>query len=219
MVSVITCSKNNQEYNELKDNLKQHMPIGTEFLKMRNFESMACGYNRGIERSKGNLLVFCHEDIRLFNTKGASTVVKLLRELQDDTIGFVGVAGSSEYKDLRWWENSGSVKGQVFHCNNIRTWTTYYGPNGDAMVLDGILLACNKSLFDEIGLFDESIPGFDFYDIEITLRSFSSGKRNVVHSIPIIHKSLGDGVLKDNWIKASKQVSEKYSNLISNPID
>lgn len=72
LISLITIVNNEQKYNEFKANLATQVEVNFELLKINNqnnaFTSARLAYNSAAEKAHGQLLVFCHPDIRFFRS-------------------------------------------------------------------------------------------------------------------------------------------------------
>jgi len=200
MISVIVCSKFEAIPDNFRESLEQTIMTTYEIVHIdnsKNSHSIFEAYNLGVKRSKFPFLCFVHEDV-IFHTKEWGN--KLINHLKIDQTGIIGVAGCGLISPLPGQWND------MFHAMNIiqssskrkNTPKKYYISSElstapwPAVALDGVFLAMRKDLFQKIH-FDDSIPGFHSYDLDICMQAHVAGFRNfVVDDILIEHYSRGN---------------------------
>ena len=108
---------------------------------------------------KDDLVVLCHDDIRILADK--SIFLNLLEtSLNKPNTGFVGVAGTRILNaDGVWWngiqtpESRGWLSGAAYHGKGIdKMQLTYFGPVSQVVVLDGVFLAAKGATLNSIQL-------------------------------------------------------------------
>ena len=107
-----------------------------------------------------------------------------------------------------WWDQERwrqkLHRGNVIHLNEKKEeYVTYYGPQGEVAVLDGLFLAAQPKVLNDVGLqkpvyFEGE---WDFYDIHYTSQAFLKGYKNKVLELNILHNSRGELVGRDSWHK------------------
>ena len=165
-----------------------------------------------------DIIIFCHDDIGFFNIKLNEELEKVLA---DDSVGFVGPAGTTYLgADAIWWDHNfwamGLHKGCVFHqIKNLledKYEKTYYGPNGQVVVLDGLFLAIKYKNIKKIKLqkpdFFEGL--WDFYDIYYTLQTHQVGLKNMAIDFNIFHNSRGELAGRTDWHKNREALIKNY---------
>jgi GT2 family glycosyltransferase len=172
--------------------------------------SIGEGYNQALVRLTGSfdILLFVHADVRYWGS-GRLLCDAMDVAAKEDT-GFVGVAGRcSPLTSSGMWWNDKMLRGSVSHDNlhGGVLLTTSYGPYGEVMVLDGVLLMCHRRVFEKIGQWDESL-GWHFYDLDITLLAHKAGLKNYAVPLPILHQGLG--ALTPAWEASRKVFLEKH---------
>lgn len=167
-------------------------------------------YNKGLNESTNDIIVFCHDDI-IFNKPKWG--VRLLKDFKDYNYGILGVAGSTYMApNGRWWEDQTKMVGIVKHSKDGNTWTSKYSSKFDEPIetccIDGVFFACNKNRVKNT--FDEDFRGFHFYDVDFSFGNHVSGvKVGVTFSVELTHKSIG--MTNDEWEKNRQQFTEKYT--------
>lgn len=180
--------------------------------KINNGEkSLSQVYNEIINESKNDIIVLCHDDIE-FDTKNWGR--KVLKIFNDTEYGIIGLAGTTEiYESGKWWDNPSNMKGIVNHKHDGKKWESKYSINNgtieDVVIVDGLFIAFNKNKINNA--FDESIPGFHFYDLGFSFKNFLSGiKVGVTYDIRVTHLSIGQ--TNEQWESNRLLFAEKYKD-------
>jgi hypothetical protein len=163
-VSYIACTHNT---NILEKCLVQSLILqdDDELIVIEGAKSIAEGYNNGIDKAKNKIKCFIHHD--LIVTNPILLRMNLLAYCIDD-IGIVGIVGS-QTEAAPWWEGQcvGSVvdsRNGILHFSDGKQFCLH---------LDGLMLATCQDV-----RFDESIPGFHFYDQDICRQMAEKGLHN-----------------------------------------
>jgi GT2 family glycosyltransferase len=169
-------------------------------------------YNKGLNESTNNIVVFCHDDI-IFNNQNWGK--KLINDFNVSGYGILGVAGSTFMSDTgKWWEDFSKMVGIVKHSKDGKTWVSKYSSKFNDVIetccVDGVFFAVNKNLIKN--KFDENVKGFHFYDIDFSFGNHVSGvKVGVTFSVELTHKSIG--MTNDEWEKNRIKFVEKYNTI------
>lgn len=212
MLSIIISSYKQHYFDALVENINNTIGEGVIFEMIQIWNPGTMGlceaYNSGAEKAKYENLLFIHEDI-LFQTQNWG--IELIKALQLPDCGVIGVAGNPYYSFVpaSWW-NSKYDKSHYIQTfspeNSVFNDKVNFSPrneNEEVKALDGVFLACKKSVYDDIR-FDESISGFHGYDLIFSLKSAKKYKNYVVSSILINHFSKGTFSLE--WLQAILKV-------------
>ena len=163
-VSYIACTHNT---NILDKCLMQSLILqdDDELIVIEGAKSIAEGYNNGIDKAKNKIKCFIHHD--LIVTNPILLRMNLLAYCIED-IGIVGIVGS-QTEAAPWWEGQcvGSVvdsRNGILHFTDGKQFCLH---------LDGLMLATCQDV-----RFDESIPGFHFYDQDICRQMAEKGLHN-----------------------------------------
>lgn len=136
-----------------------------ELIVIKGAESIAQGYNSGIDRAKHKIKCFIHHD--LIVTNPILLRMNLIAYCTED-IGIVGVVGSKT--DASPWWNGQCVGSVVDSRNGILHFTD---GKEFCLHLDGLMMATYQDV-----RFDESIPGFHLYDQDICKQMAAKGLNN-----------------------------------------
>jgi hypothetical protein len=163
-ISYIACTHNP---NILEKCLMQSLILqdDDELIVIEGANSIAKGYNSGIDKAKNKIKCFIHHD--LIVTNPILLRMNLLAYCIED-IGMVGIVGS-QTDATPWWE--GQCVGSVVDSRN----GILYFSDGKqfCLHLDGLMLATWHDV-----RFDESIPGFHLYDQDICKQMAVKGLSN-----------------------------------------
>lgn len=182
-------------------------------------KSLAKTYNEILERSSNNIVVFCHDDIEIDTNNWGN---KLLKIFSKNDFGIIGVAGTTDLIDGRWWTMKESMTGIVSHKHEGKKWTNTYSPDQgnkvkEVVVLDGLFFAADKTKIKNN--FDEEFDGFHFYEIPFCFQNHLNGvKLGVTTQIRITHKSIGmtNQQWEDNKVLFEKKYGDKLPVRLSN---
>jgi len=169
-------------------------------------------YNKGLNESKNNIVVFMHDDIDILTKDWGK---KLLNHYQNTDYGILGVAGTKSLTNNGvWWASRESMYGCIRHTDGSKTWLNEYSYNfgnriKDAVAVDGVFMSCCKDRLKKS--FDESYNDFHFYDISFCFDNFKEDVKIGVHfDISIVHKSIGE--TNDKWEENRLKFVEKETN-------
>lgn len=207
MISIIICSINEALFENIKKNIAQ--TIGStayEIIQIDNNQeklSICSAYNKGALMAKYDQLLFLHEDIHITTLDWGA---ELLRLFTDESVGMVGLAGSTQCIAPigGWWMYPVSCQRvQMIQPDaNRNLQLLYKNPNhlpiDNVVLLDGVFLAISKQRFADIGMFNTILQGFHGYDTDISLRSYNLGYKNLCwYGIQAQH--LSGGSLNSSW--------------------
>jgi len=200
MISIVICSVRESYFVSLEKNIKETIGVTAyEIIKIDNLVeklSITQAYNKGIERSKFDFLLFIHEDV-LFHTVNWGKI--LLENFNANTkIGLIGIAGTaykSNFPSAFW-----HTKEEMLHINLIQHYKNKKAShfklgfnNGNlekAVAIDGVFIGLRKNTGVK---FNEEIKGFHCYDLGISTDVLENGYEvAVTNQILIEHFSIGN---------------------------
>ncbi|MCC6133798.1 MAG: glycosyltransferase [Gammaproteobacteria bacterium] len=205
LLSIIICSIDDERFAKVARNYRDLLAaIPHEIIRINDAKSLCEGYNRGIARSRGEYLIFSHDDIEIWTPDFGQ---RLLRHL--GCCDVVGVAGTdllvdaNTTKKVNWiWGGAGPahVFGRIIQLaldeKDYKYTVNLYGVPSllieGMQALDGVFIAMRRSVAVTLGFDQETFDGFHLYDIDFTYRAFHQGFRiGVFNDIAIIHYSSG----------------------------
>jgi hypothetical protein len=217
-LSVIVCSVDDRRFAQCRATWRERLgDRHYELIRIADARSLAEGYNRGLERSRAKLLVFCHDDIELLQPDVYERIVRQL-----STADLVGVAGTSRLMDGRW-DSAGQpdTHGQVVMRlpDSDRLTLDVFGFANQAtgepiQALDGVFLAVRRSVAEAVRFDSELFDGFHLYDLDFSFRAYLAGFRLAVcYDVLIYHHSLGDR--GEAWDRYRVAFQEKFADQLS----
>jgi GT2 family glycosyltransferase len=222
MITVIYSTHKDFNYN---DSFKKHLKntIGVddyEILEYYNYNEYSLSeiYNKGIKKAKYDIIVCCHNDIKLENNWGK----KLLLDFKNNPdYGIIGKAGSCYLPEsgIYWEKMQQTMVGQVYHQpENQKKWLSKFSAKSldiiPVITIDGLFISFDKTKIKH--QFDESIGKFHFYDHGFCVPNYLDNiKIGVTSSFEIIHQSIGQPD-QEFWVSKEKFI-EKWGNKL--PLD
>jgi GT2 family glycosyltransferase len=222
MITVI-CSSIEPQEDFKKHVIKTSGLKDIEFIAFENkgTNSLTELYNKGLAQAKNDIVVFLHDDIKIKTNKWGK---RLLDHFNNTDYGILGVAGTYNFPESgTWWENRHTMVGIVNHKHpetKKEYESKFSAPLGNEIApvatLDGVFFAAHK---DRIKAgFDETIPGFHFYDISFCLANHTKDvKLGVFTNIRIVHDSIGQ--TNSQWGENKKLVLEKWIDELPATVD
>jgi glycosyltransferase involved in cell wall biosynthesis len=190
----------------LKENEYEIIP-----LENNGLYSLSEAYNIILDKSKSDIVVLMHDDIKIEPNWGKKLIVHFNKGTHD----IIGVAGTTNFpKSGMWWENKESMIGIVKHSKDGKTWVNRYSESQGydiktVVIVDGLFIAFDKTKIKH--KFDEEFKGFHFYDIAFCFPNYLDGINiGVITDIKITHLSIGQ--TNQEWEENRKQFVEKYNN-------
>lgn len=200
MISIIISNYQEDKFASIKKNLKSTIGnVDYEIIKIFNpgIMGISNAYNKGARLAKFPYLLFIHDDIKFLSINWGKGLLKLF---QIENTGVIGLAGGKKKSNLPTGHDLGIDKYrcvQVCHSENEKIALHPFPVK--IKTLDGVFLALSKERWQEFK-FNETIKGFHFYDLDISLRISEKYQNYIVPNIQILHFS--KGAFNDNWVEA-----------------
>jgi len=222
MITIIYSTHKDEEYN---DKFNDHLVLtsGLQWVQVlpyvnHNEYSLSELYNKGIKESKYDIVVCCHNDIKLEKNWGK----KLLEDYSNSPeFGIIGKAGSCYLSEsgIYWERLQQTMVGQVYHHpDGHKKFLSRYSPKLPFIVpvvtIDGLFMTFDKTKIKH--KFDETIGRFHFYDHGFCLPNYIDGvKIGVTSSFEITHQSVGQP--NQEFYDTKAKFVEKYKSVL--PLD
>lgn len=216
MISVIICSIDDQKFQRVSANYRSLLADEAfEIIRINDARSLCEGYNRGIKRARGSILVFSHDDIEILTQNFAQRLREHLGQYD-----MIGVAGTTCLVDGNWTAGLyPHVHGQVAHQDKAtgKYAVSVYGVKATVVeniqALDGLFFAATRRVVENISFDEGRFDGFHFYDIDFTFSAYLAGfKMAVCNDIVIAHESTG--AASPEWGKYRQRFIEKHKNAL-----
>lgn len=195
LLSVVMCSARPERYARASAQYRELLKeVPHEIIGIHDAHSLCEGYNRGLRGSKGELVVFSHDDVQIVSRDFAAKLHASFA--QADVLGVAG----TDLLSGPTWQGSGAAHthGQIAHpADGDGQWELgVYGvrarlaPGIEA--LDGVLLAARREVAARLGFDDVTFDGWHFYDLDFSVRAAQTGYRLAVRNdLLLCHDSRG----------------------------
>lgn len=216
-VSIIICSIDDGKFTKVSRNYTKLLhDVPHEIIRIADAKSLCEGYNRGIEKSTGDVLIFSHDDIEFIVPDFWWRLRKHL-----GSFDMVGVAGTTLLSGPMWGQSGMPfVHGLVVHkIDGGKLRINCYDVNLGEMctpaiqAVDGVFFAVRRRVINEVHFDEETFDGFHFYDLDFSYRVHLAGfKIGVCRDLTLIHDSFGgfDSV----WEYYAYLFATKYKGVI-----
>jgi GT2 family glycosyltransferase len=178
-------------------------------IAIRDAHSLAEAYNRGLEASDGEIVIFSHDDIDIL---AADFSRRLLSHFESHDV--LGVIGGTQVSGPSWsWSGHPHLRGWITHRSRDDGWYAAalvpQAVTGDAVLLDGVFIAARRAVLDDIKFDEETFDGFHCYDIDWSYRAWQSGYRiGVAGDLLLVHESRGS--YDSNWARYADRFCQKF---------
>jgi hypothetical protein len=216
MISVITCSRQPPSSTLHERNVRKTASGPIDYVRIDNSDNrygLCAAYNAGVAKSRGDILVFMHEDAFFMEGGWDATLEK---KFTDATIGLVGVAGTQYlFPDPPGWVVAGRpfIHGKVVHetMGGDRFHLTVFAwdeVDAEVVAVDGLFFAVRRELFGHIRFDEETFDGFHFYDLDLCMQVRKTHRLIVTPDILIKHRS--GGAFDERWRRYAARFTAKY---------
>lgn len=216
-ISFVICSHRDERFAQVEAVLVHAMRKRPyQLIRIADARSMNEGYALGLNQAQHEHIVLCHDDIDILIPDFPERLCAALAK-----VDLVGIAGTSLLNgDTLWHAGHPRLAGQVWQPSRqsltpspfANLATLNFGPDlSSAQAVDGVLIATRRSLLRRMG-FDQSQPGFHYYDLDLSYRAHQSGARVAIcQSLGVMHHSRGR--IDAHWHRARAWFGAKYPNL------
>jgi glycosyltransferase involved in cell wall biosynthesis len=162
------------------------------------FSSAAKALNYGAQKARGDIFVFCHQDILFEESEAIERIEKTIKKFNGNVV--VGAAGRDE-EDYVVTNITHGYQREFAGSKRVEY-------SAIVQVLDEVLLACSREVFEQI-LFDEvSCDDWHFYAIDFCLSARTKGIPSVV--IPLKMHHFSQGKLSVGYFHSLLKVAKKH---------
>jgi hypothetical protein len=211
-VSLVICSIRPEKFDAVCANYRALLTdVPHEIIGIHDASSLCEGYNRGIRRASGDVIILSHDDVVVVNPDFAA---RLLAHLSDYDL--VGVAGatrliSGNWIDAGWPHLHGQIASQIHQPGKLVV--TAYQVRGatvpGAHALDGAFLALRREVFERVQFDERTFDGWHLYDLDFVFSAYLAGLRIAVcNDLCLIHNSIG--AYHDQWDHYVQRFVQKH---------
>jgi GT2 family glycosyltransferase len=222
VISVIVCSIDDAKYRSVCDHYARALTSHEhEVIGIPDARSLAEGYNRGIDRARGDVLIFSHDDVEPLITDLGD---RLRHHLNDHDM--LGLAGTTKLVGSKWVEAGPPHSvGQIAQLNraadafDVVIWSAPRPCVGEMHALDGVFLCVRREVARAVGFDEVTFDGFHLYDLDFTYRAHLAGHNLAVCcDLPFIHSSSG-AFVSTAWTRYSKAFLDKHRSTLPAPCE
>ncbi len=216
-ISVIICSITPQKFERVSTHYHRLLEgVPHEIIGIHDARSLCEGYNRGLRKATGDLLVFSHDDIEIHSPDFAD---KLRNHLQDHEL--IGVAGTTRIAGKGWiydrWPHMHGQVGMPPDEGATGIIVTPYHTRGTvtpgAQALDGVLLACRRELALDLAFDETTFDGWHLYDFDFSFRAWRAGRAGAIcNDLLLSHASRGG--FGPDWLRYAARFIEKHRDAL-----
>jgi glycosyltransferase involved in cell wall biosynthesis len=199
---VISTRKIDDKYLEHVSKMFSHPKTQIIIYENEGEYSLPQLYNKGLEESSNDIVVFMHDDLIIETTNITPKILKIFDTHPE--YGIVGVAGTDNLLSGMWWQDRTSMYGIVGHEHEGKRHVNHYSKESyseklkEVVIVDGLFMMIHKQRIKH--KFNEEFPGFHFYDLPICIENYLYGvKIGVTTKIRLTHKSIG--MVNKQWEK------------------
>jgi GT2 family glycosyltransferase len=217
VISVVICSVTPAKYKAVCASYARCLAGTTsEIVGIHDARSLCEGFNRGMRRAKGGVLVFSHDDVEHLAPALGPVLDRHLHQAD-----VVGVAGTTRLVGMNW-AHSGiqHAHGIVTHPAGVQFEVSLYGVTAPLMqgmqALDGVFFATRREVAETIRFDEDTFDGWHGYDTDFTYRCHQAGLQvAVAFDIPLVHYSLAD--VDEAWLKYDARFRAKHGAAVVGP--
>lgn len=206
MISVIICSASAARIEHIRQNVAETIGVEHEIIIITNAKELGgiCkAYNTAAESAVFDICCFVHDDV-LFLTPGWGS--KVLGHFNESPrLALIGLAGGV-YKSraisgwstgMKEYDCCNVIQGDAAGARRRVYLHPQAGSSNPANVvpvstLDGVWMCMRRKVWEQYPFDERNLPGFHFYDLDISLRVSQQYTVAVVYDIDLVHYSLGN---------------------------
>ena len=205
-LSIVVVYTNTEKLEEAKKYLESQsvfQSVELIFLDNRNnkFSSASSALNYGASIAKGEVVIFMHQDVYLWDER---LLEKYYNVLKDKPNAILGVAGVAQKDHLVYYDFC-ETKDKLYRGR------TSNGELMQAITLDECLIAMQRSLWDKLKFDEKTCDNWHFYGADICYNNLLNGGENILYSADTCHESTGDAYNKA-FRHSLKSMIKKYKN-------
>lgn len=180
-----------------------------ELVHVADARSLAEGYERGRAKARGDVIVFCHDDIVLVADHFRA---RLLDALQRADV--VGVAGATKVTGPAWfWSGPPHIHSWVAHLSGARLMAGIASAApafvADAQALDGVFIATHRETAERVRFDPVAFDAWHGYDVDFSYRAHLAGLRvAIAQDLLLVHRSTGS--FGRDYLKYAARLCEKF---------
>jgi GT2 family glycosyltransferase len=173
--------------------------------------------NRGVRDSRGDIVVFAHDDVEIASPDFAPRLLDAL-----DAADVAGIAGTSRITGAAWAASGPPhIHGQVgYRGDGGRIELVVFGLDAplrtDAQALDGCFMAARRHVLADVHFDEATFTGWHLYDVDFTVSAWLAGfSVAVCEDLLVIHQSRGQ--YDERWKRDAQAFAAKHRAALPPP--
>ncbi len=163
------------------------------------FTSAASALNYGAEQAHGEVVVFMHQDVYLWDER---TLEKYYNFLIDKPNAIAGLAGVAKADGIIYYDIC-ETKDGTYHKYSTK------GEIMPALSVDECMFAMKRSLWEKLKFDEVTCNNWHFYGADICFHNLTNGGENYIYSADGCHESTGNA-FNSSFRKTLKAIVLKY---------
>ena len=227
-LSVLICSIDATKFARVTANYARVLSDHPhEIIGIHDARSLAEGYNRATNKSRGDLLLFSHDDVEILSDDLAPAISRATESL--DVVGIVGTSKvlsgywpAAGHPFLHGWlAQPAPTEGSAGQNGAERFVVGVFGVDAPITAglqgLDGMFFVAKRAVVESIPFDETTFDGFHGYDLDFSyaahLAGFSVGTSA---EIALIHAS--GGKFGDSWQRYANRFAEKHRDRLPSEV-
>ena len=219
-VSIVICSIDARKFAQASASYHRALDaIEHEIVGIHDARSLAEGYNRGIDRAHGDLLIFSHDDIDIVSPDFAERVRQHLASYD-----VIGIAGTTRVVGGAWYFAGHPFDFMLLVTPHPETAKPVMLVGGGsplvvpgAQGLDGVFIAARADVARALRFDEQTFDHFHLYDLDFSFRAYLAGYRLAIcRDIVLVHHS--QGRYDDKWDEQRQRFERKFAGRLATPL-
>ena len=215
-ISVLICSIDATKYARVTSNYTRLLADHPhEIIGIHDARSLAEGYNRAVQKSRGDLLLFSHDDVEIVSRDLAPAIDRASKALD-----LIGVVGTSKVLS-GYWPAAGhpflhgwlAQPARREDPDGQRFYVGVFGVDGPLTAslqgLDGMFFVAKRAVVEAVPFDEQTFDGFHGYDLDFSFAAHLAGfSVGTSAEIAVIHAS--GGTFGEAWQRYANRFAEKH---------
>jgi hypothetical protein len=219
-VSVIICSIEPRRFAAASASWQRSLAgVPCEIIGIHDARSLAEGYNRGLQRAQGDVLVFSHDDVDVVTPDVAQRLGTHLASFD-----VVGIAGTRRLIGGGWFFAGDPYDFMLLITPHPETGRPILQIEGagslvmDGMqALDGVFFAARAEVARALRFDAVTFDHFHLYDLDFSFRAYLAGYRLAVcRDLLLVHAS--NGSFDPRWDMYRLRFEAKFAGRLAAPV-
>ena len=145
---VVSTRKFDQNYKDHIKKMFSHPKTQILIYENNGEYSLPQIYNKGLNESENDVVVFMHDDLILETTGLTDKITRIFKK--NPEFGIIGLAGTDTLVSGMWWQMTQKMYGVVAHIQNNKRHVNHYSKYSfndkpkEVIVVDGLFMMIHK---------------------------------------------------------------------------